>query len=104
MQIHVSTDNHIVGSAKLTRQVEAVVETALSHFGERVTRVDVYLRDENSSHKSAENDKRCIMEARLAGIQPIAVSHQGTILDQAIDGASAKLEKTLKRTLGRLDN
>jgi ribosome-associated translation inhibitor RaiA len=104
MQIQVSTDNHVVGSAELTRQVEAVMENALSHLGDRVTRVEVYLSDENSSQKSAENDKRCVMEARLAGLQPIVVSQQGPLLDQAIDGAAAKLEKTLKRTLGRLDN
>ena len=104
MQIQVNTDNHIVGSAELTRQVDAIVANALSHFGDRVTRVEVYLSDENSSQKSAENDKRCVMEARLAGLQPIVVSHQGTFLDQAIDGAAAKLEKTLKRTLGRLEN
>lgn len=104
MQIQLSTDNHIVSSMELTHQVEAVVKKALSHFGDRVTRVEVYLSDENSSQKSAENDKRCVMEARLAGLQPIAVRHQGAFLDQAIDGAAAKLEKTLKRTLERLDN
>jgi ribosome-associated translation inhibitor RaiA len=103
MQIQVNTDNHIVGSADLTRQVDAIVANALSHFGDRVTRVEVYLSDENSRKKSAENDKRCVMEARLAGRQPIVVSHQGTFLDQAIDGAATKLEKTLKRTLERLD-
>ena len=104
MQIQLSTDNHIVGSAELTRQAEAIVTNALSHFGDRVTRVEVFLSDENSSQKSAENDKHCVMEARLAGVQPIAVSHQGAFLDQAIDGAAAKLEKTLKRTLGRVDS
>ena len=104
MQIQVRTDNHIVGSAELTRQIDAVVANALSHFGDRVTRVEVYLSDENSSQKSGEKDKRCVVEARLAGLQPIAVSHHGAFLDQAIDGAAAKLEKTLKRTLGRLEN
>jgi ribosome-associated translation inhibitor RaiA len=104
MQTQVSTDNHIVGSAKLTRQIEAVVENTLGRFGDRITRVEVHLSDENSSQKSGENDKRCVMEARLAGLQPITVSHIGEILEQAIDGAAAKLEKTLKRTLGRLDD
>jgi hypothetical protein len=69
-----------------------------------VTRVEVYVSDQNGSQKSAENDKHCVMEARLAGLQPIVISHQGTFLDQTIDGAAAKLENTLKRTLGRLDN
>jgi hypothetical protein len=104
MQVQVRTDNHVVESAKLTRQVEAVKENAISDFGDRVTRVEVYLSDENSGQKSAENDNRCVMQARLAGLQPIVVSHQGTFLDQAIDGATAKLENILKRMLGRPDN
>ena len=32
------------------------------------------------------------------------MSHKGSSLDQAIDGAADKLEKTLKRTLGRKDS
>jgi len=103
MQIQVSTDNHIEGGEELTREVEAVVEGALGRFGDRITRVEVHLTDENSSSKSGDNDKRCVMEARLAGLQPITVSHDGSSLDQALNGAADKLEKTLKRTLGRLD-
>lgn len=104
MQIHVNTDNHIEGGEELTRQVEAVVEGALGRFGERITRVEVHLTDESSSSKSRDNDKRCVMEARLTSLQPITVSHQGASLEQALDGAADKLEKTLKRTLGRLDD
>jgi ribosome-associated translation inhibitor RaiA len=44
------------------------------------------------------------MEARLAGLQPITVSDDASSLEQALDGAAAKLEKTLNRTLGRLDD
>lgn len=102
MQIQVNTDNHIKGGAKLTRQVEAVVEGTLGRFGGRITRVEVHLTDENSSAKAGDNDKRCVMEARLAGLQPITVSHQGATLDQVLDGAADKLEQTLDRTLGRL--
>ncbi len=104
MQIQVSTDNHTVGSAELTRQVEAVVEGALGRFGDRITRVEVHLSDENSSQKLGDNDKRCVMEARLAGLQPITVSHQGSSLEQAFAGAADTLEKTLKRTLERKDS
>ncbi len=104
MKIQVNTDNHTVGSAELTRQVEAVVEGALGRFGDRITRVEVHLSDENSSQKSGEKDKRCVMEARLAGHQPITVSHQGSTVEQALEGAASTLEKTLKRTLRRKDS
>jgi len=104
MHLQVSTDSNIHGSEEMTRQVEAVVEGALGRFGDRITRVEVHLTDENSSSKSGDNDMRCVMEARLVGMQPITVSHQGASLEQALDGAADKLEKTLKRTLGRLDD
>lgn len=104
MHIQVNTDNHIECGEELTREVEAVVEGALGRFGDRITRVEVHLTDENSRSKSGDNDKRCVMEARLAGLQPITVSDDGSTLDLALNGAADKLEKTLKRTLGRLDD
>jgi hypothetical protein len=101
MQIQVNTDSHITGSAKLTREVEDIVHHALDRFSDRITRVEVYLSDENSAEKSGDSDKRCLIEARLGGLQPITVGHQGSSLDQAASGAANKLEKTLERTLGR---
>lgn len=104
MQIQVNTDNHIAGGMELNRQVEAVVEGSLGRFGDQVTRVEVHLTDESSAAKSRDDDKRCVMEVRLAGLQPIAVSHQGPTLDQALEGAADKLQRTLVRTLGRMDD
>lgn len=104
MQIQVNTDNHTDGSAELTRQGQDVVEESLGRFGDRITRVEVHLSDENSSEKSGGNDKRCVMEARLSGLQPITVSDEGSSLEQVLTGAADKLETTLKRTLGRLDD
>lgn len=104
MQIQVNTDNHTEGSAELTRQVEGVVEAALGRFSDRITRVEVHLTDKNGSQKSGDSDKRCVMEARLASLQPITVSAEGSSLEQALNGAADKLERTLKRTLERLDD
>jgi len=61
----------------------------------------VHLSDENAD-KSGEHDKRCLMEARLEGRQPIAVTHRAATLDQAIDGAADKLTQMIESTLGRL--
>jgi ribosome-associated translation inhibitor RaiA len=104
MQIQVNTDNHTAGSADLIRLVEGLVEGALDRFRDRITRVEVHLSDESSSEKSSGNDKRCVMEARLAGLQPITVSADESSLEHALSSAADKLEKTLKRTLGRLDD
>jgi ribosome-associated translation inhibitor RaiA len=104
MQIQVNTDNHIEGGAKLTQHVESVVDDALKRFGDRITRVEVVFTDENSSHKSGDDDMRCALEARLAGLQPIAVTHHAASLDQALSGAIDKMRKMLDRTLGKRDD
>lgn len=103
MLVQVNTDNQVAGTAELIRHVETVVEDALGRFGERITRIEVHLGDENSGKKS-DDDKRCAMEARLSGLQPITVSHQASSVEQALSGAADKLEKVLDRTLGRLDH
>lgn len=101
MQIQVNTDSNIDGRDELIRRVEAAVEDTLGRFGDQITRVEVHLNDVNGP-KAAGDDKRCLMEARLAGRQPVAVSHQGATLDQAVDGAADKLKRSLDSTLGRL--
>jgi ribosome-associated translation inhibitor RaiA len=103
MQVHINTDSNIENNEKLTQQVEAAVVGALDWFSDRITRVEVHLSDENS-HKFGSNDKRCLMEARLGGLQPIAASHQAATLQQAIDGAAEKLKRAIDRVLGRLEN
>jgi hypothetical protein len=45
-----------------------------------------------------------MMEARLDGRPPIAVTQQAPTLDQAIDGAAAKLERSIDSMLGRLED
>jgi hypothetical protein len=43
-----------------------------------------------------------MMEARLEGRQPIAVTDESSSLDGAIIGAADKLKSSLDSTLGRL--
>ena len=103
MKIQINTDNNIEGSEELSRQTEAVVKNMLGRFTGQITRVEVHLSDENS-HKSGAHDKRCMMEARLEGHQPIAATHEAETIDQAIDGTVEKLKRLLDHTLGRLSN
>jgi ribosome-associated translation inhibitor RaiA len=103
VQIQVTTDNHIDGGQEFSQQVEATVEAALGRFRERLTRVTVHLTDENS-HKSSADDKRCAMEARAAGLKPLAVTHLAATLDEAIDGAADKLERVLDHAFGRIED
>ncbi|HVR34968.1 MAG TPA: HPF/RaiA family ribosome-associated protein [Methylomirabilota bacterium] len=101
MKIQINTDNHITGRESLVVKAEATITGALGHFAKHVTRVEVHLSDENGE-KTGGRDKRCIMEARLEGRQPIAVTDESDSLDGAIIGAADKLKSSLASTLGRL--
>lgn len=101
MQIKTNTDRNIEGSEELSAQVEAVVGGALERFSDQITRVEVHLSDENGG-RGGSDDKRCMMEARVEGRQPTAVTHEAPTVEEAMEGAAAKLERSLESTLGRL--
>lgn len=101
MQVQVNTDHHIKGHEALATSVRATVESAPSRFSDHITRVDVHLSDENGD-KRGQNDKRCVMEARLEGHQPVAVTCQAATVDGAVDGAAGELTRLIEKTLGRL--
>lgn len=101
MQIQVNTDNNIQGRERLVAEVEATVQSNLARFQEYLTRVEVHLGDENG-RKGGGQDKRCMMEARIEGHQPVAVTHMADSLSQAMDGAAKKLKASLTSTIGRL--
>ncbi|HBZ30069.1 MAG TPA: ribosomal subunit interface protein [Nitrosomonas nitrosa] len=103
MQIQVNTDHNIEGHEAFSSQVKTKIADALNRFSKHVTRIEVHISDENSD-KGGMNDKRCLMEARLEGRQPIAVTHQAADLNQAVNGATDKLKSVIESTLGRLDN
>ncbi len=103
MQIQLNTDGNILGNEALAQQVEIVLTNALARFTEHITRLEVHLSDVNSEAKQGAEDMRCLLEARLAGRQPTAVSHQAATLEQALNGAADKLKNSLESTLGRLN-
>ncbi len=101
MRVQRKTDRHMAAHDALAHQVETVMESAVGRFADQITRVEVHRSDENSQ-KGGGDDTRCLLEARLAGREPMAVSHQAATLHQAIDGAAQKLARVLESTLGRL--
>jgi hypothetical protein len=102
MQVQINTDRNIDGNEATMELVEAIVRSELDRFRERITRVEVHLRDENSSQKGGSDDLRCTMEARVAGLQPLAVTHDAGTMEDAATGAAGKMKRSLESTLGRL--
>jgi archaellum component FlaG (FlaF/FlaG flagellin family) len=101
MIILLNTDNNLAGSEELSQTVEELISKSLDRFAEHTTRVEVHLTDENS-HKPGESDKRCVLEARLEGMHPIAVSDNGDTHLQTVKRATDKLKAALDTAIGRL--
>ncbi len=100
MQIQINTDNHIEGRETLAAWATGEVKDALERHGDQITRVEVHLSDANG-HKAGQHDKRCVIEARLQGRPPLAVTEQADNLHQAVTGAATKLNRLIESTLGR---
>jgi ribosome-associated translation inhibitor RaiA len=96
----VNTDDNIEGHDPLTAQIEAQIEDGLSRFGDQISRVEVHLSDENAE-KSGGNDNRCLLEVRLKGQSPVAVTHKSGSPQEACAGAVQKMMSKLQSTLGR---
>jgi ribosome-associated translation inhibitor RaiA len=100
VQVQINADHNIQRNEALAAWVTSAVESALVHVSDHVTRVEVHLSDENG-RKSGQNDKRCMMEARLEGRRPIAVTEHAATLDQAVHGAAGKLARMIESAAGR---
>jgi ribosome-associated translation inhibitor RaiA len=100
MQIQFHTGKNLDVGEGLVRRIEAEVEDALARYGGQVTRVEFHLSDENAG-RSAGMDKRCTLEARPAGQQPVAVTHRAASPYEACSGAVLKLATMLESRFGR---
>jgi ribosome-associated translation inhibitor RaiA len=98
MQVQLNSDNHITGSPELCARIEQKLQQTLKHLANEVTRIEVHLNDENSI-KGGADDKRCLLEARVAEMNPISTEHYAETIDQAINGAAEKLARALKSAL-----
>lgn len=103
VQIQVNSDHHIKGDERMNEIVTGLVTDAVGRYADRITRVEVHLNDVNGA-KHGERDKRCMMEARVGGLAPIAVTNEADNLELAMEGAAEKLERAVGRALGRLED
>jgi len=100
MQILINSDHHIKGGESANETVESIVASAVDRFADRITRIEVHLSDTNGP-KHGERSKRCVMEARIGGMRPLAVAHEAPNLLSAVEGAADKLKRSLEHALDR---
>ncbi len=94
MKIQFNSDNNIEGHERLQNYFSEELQKALARFEDKVTRFEVHLGDENSA-KSGVEDKRCVIEARIAGLQPVVVTANADSIEKAIHLAVDKIKKAL---------
>jgi len=103
MTIQINSDNNLTVHKEFRAQLQSQIFEELSRFSDHITRLEVHLSDENGN-KDAVNDKRCMLEARLEGMKPIAVTNIANNHEQAVEGAVEKLKSSLDTIYGRLSN
>ncbi len=101
MEILINTDHNIEGTAQMRAYFQEQIETQFERFREHLSRIEVKISDENGDKKS-ENDKRCVLEARIKGMQPIAVTSFGNTVEKAFNTAADKMKTSLDSTIGKL--
>lgn len=102
MKVQVNTDKHIEGSERLETFINEKMNHALKHFGDRLTRLEVHLSDQNGE-KAGADDIQCRVEVRPKGLQPVTVTARNANLDLAINDAIDKMKAALTTTFGKMD-
>ncbi|MEO7774164.1 MAG: ribosomal subunit interface protein [Steroidobacteraceae bacterium] len=100
MQIQINTDHNLSVRDSEAAELRLIVQDALSRFEQHITRVEIHLSDENGI-KHGQDDKRCLLEARLEGRKPIAVSDLAATLILAVEGSAKKMARSIESSLGR---
>lgn len=103
MEILINTDHNIDGTAEMIAYFKTNLKNDFDRFSEHLTRIEVKISDENGD-KSTEKDKRCVLEARLKGMDPIVVTSHESTVEKSVKDASHKLKNALESVMGKLRN
>ncbi|MBM3928563.1 MAG: HPF/RaiA family ribosome-associated protein [Sphingomonadales bacterium] len=103
MLVQINTDSRVEGPQDVTASYEERVQERLSRFADRLTRVEVHVRDADG-HRNGPRGIEVALEARPAGGQPITVTDHGSDPAATLNGALRKAVDALDRTFGKLDS
>lgn len=103
MTIIFNTDNNIIGTDELQVAVSDLLTEKLSRYSDQITRIEVHYTDENGPKEGA-NDKRVMLEARVEGRAPVAITVIAESHDLALQTAIDKLKSALDKAFGRMNN
>lgn len=101
MEIQFNTDNNIEGKKALETYVNELVGSALSRYEDMITRIEIHLGDENGNKKGPK-DKKCTIECRMKGMDPIAVTSHEDNLKNAVSTSIDKMKAALTTRVGKM--
>ena len=101
MQVQVHAGDNVQGGESLAQWAQDEVQNKLSRFREHVTRVEVYLTDVDALRNGGKG-KRCVMETRATGRQPLAVNAEGEKIAEAFNAALDKLHRALETDIAKM--
>lgn len=103
IKVQVNTSNDIDNKTSLESWASEFLNEQLARFEQDLTSIEVQLTDENHAGKGGGSDKRCMLEARVTGRAPVAVTNYAANQDLAFRGAAEKLLHALDHEFGKLD-
>ena len=101
MTIQINTDKALTGEKRSSDFFISQITEALQRFESHITRIEVHLKDENGK-KDGFNNISCLLEARLEGKQPIAITNKANTMDMAVTGAIDKIKTSIESILGKI--
>ncbi|MCS4504515.1 hypothetical protein KBTX_01837 [wastewater metagenome] len=101
MELQVNAAEGMQTSTALEDHIRAKLAGVERRFGERVTRVETYLKDVNAGKGGV--DTTCTLEAHPSGLNPVVVESQATDAYSATHDAARKLEKALEHRFARAE-
>ncbi|MBE5074655.1 HPF/RaiA family ribosome-associated protein [Erythrobacteraceae bacterium E2-1 Yellow Sea] len=100
MQVQFNSDHSVMGTENVAERITAKVRDKLDRFEDRLTRLEIHVRDENGPKHGAD-DKACTIEARPRGGRAIGVTEHASTVDDAARKAATTLAQLLDRHFGK---
>ncbi|WP_455554636.1 HPF/RaiA family ribosome-associated protein [Comamonas sp.] len=102
MQVQVHTDATIQGGDSLEAWVREEAGNKLARLKEHVVRVEVFLSSVDALKATGGPGKKCVLETRANGRQPVAVNAEAEKVREAFSAALEKLRRAVESDLDKV--
>lgn len=103
MRVQFNNDNTTSFDPEFRADTESRIRERLSRFADRLTRIEVHLRDIDGPSTETSRGIEATLEARPASGRPLAATDRARRAGEAVNGALGKIVARLDSTFGKLD-